>query len=524
MFALSSSLLSLSALLFELSSASRCSPSTIQKPERVGASILGIQAQEIHNYSAVSLGPGTNEGGQYTISFCNVTVTHTHPGWNDEIHTQVWLPLKEWNGRFQGLGGGGYSTGMGSIYLTYAVAQGFASASTDGGLGTSSGASTIPTDLSWVLSSEGNVNWELLDNYATKATNEMAIIGQQITKSYYRQPANYSYFSGCSGGGRQALMMAQKYPDVFDGILAVAPAINIQKFIPAGYWASVVMQETDVYPAPCEVSAFTEAATKACDKLDGVEDGIISSPGLCDIKASDFVGKNYSCDGVQKTFTASNAKVIQAAWSGSQSVSKRYGWHGLNKDAELGGYYVSTSCSGNGTCHATESDLLSSWFKYLVAKNPTFDANSMTTNQFFDALHSSISDYTSMLGNSDPDLSNFKRAGGKMISWHGLADEVIPPNGTTEYYENVLKGDPNAHRFYRSFEAPGVGHCYGGLGPIPNGAMSQLIEWVENDRAPAVLHATKGSNNTARDLCPYPLRQKYIGGDSRNSTSFTCIQ
>lgn len=523
MVALSSRLLALGAILFGLSSASRCSPSVIEKPEMVGASILGIQAQEVHNYSASSLGLGTNEVGRYTISFCNVTVTHTHPGWNDEINTQIWLPLKEWNGRFQGLGGGGYSAGLGSIYLTYAVAQGFASASTDGGVDTGSGPSTMPTDLSWVLSSEGNINWSLLEDYATKATNDMAIIGQQITKSYYRQSANYSYFAGCSGGGRQALMMAQKYPDVFDGILAVAPAINIQRLIPSGFWASLVMQETDAYPAPCEVSAFIEAATKACDGLDGVEDGIISSPELCTIKASDFTGKNYSCHGVEKTFTASNAKVIQAAWSGSQSVSKQYGWHGLNKDADISSNYVSTSCSGNGTCHATDSDLLGSWFKYLVAKSPAFRISSMTKNQFFNALHSSIRDYTSMLGSNDADLSNFKRSGGKMISWHGLTDEIIPPNGTTEYYESVLKGDPRAHKFYRSFEAPGVGHCFGGLGPVPNEAMSQLIDWVENDHAPAVLHATKGSNNTARDLCPYPLRQKYIGGDSRNATSFNCI-
>ncbi|KAJ5756725.1 tannase and feruloyl esterase [Penicillium manginii] len=523
MINLFSTLLSLSAMLFELSSASRCSPSVIQTPKLVGASILQIQAQEIHNYSATSLGPGRNDVGRYNISFCNVTVTHTHPDWNDTIHTEIWLPLKGWNGRFQGLGGGGYSTGFGSIYLTYAVAQGFASASTDGGLGTGFGTSTIPTDLSWALSSVGNVNWGLLDNYATKATNDMAIIGQQITKSYYKQRPKYSYFAGCSGGGRQALMMAQKYPDVFDGILAVAPAINLQRFIPAGYWASQVMHDTGTYPAPCEISAFTEAATRACDRLDGVEDGIISSPGLCEIKASDFVGKNYSCHGVRHTFTASSAKVIQAAWSGSKLVSKQYGWHGLNKDAQISGYYVSTSCSNNGTCHATESDLFGSYFKYLVAKDPTFATNSMTEKQFFDALHTSISDYTSMIGNNDPDLSNFKGSGGKMITWHGLADEVIPPNGTIEYYENLLKGDPNAHSFSRFFEAPGVGHCFGGLGPVPNGAMSQLVDWVENGHAPAVLHATKGSNNTARDLCPYPLRQGYIGGDSRNATSFTCI-
>jgi hypothetical protein len=168
--------------------------------------------------------------------------------------------------------------------------------------------------------------------------------------------------------------------------------------------------------------------------------------------------------------------------------------------------------------------LFGNWLKYLVAKDSSFSTGSMTQEEFFDGLRSSNVDYSGILGTNDPDLSNFKAKGGKMITWHGMADEAIPPLGTIAYYEEVLKNDPKAHDFYRFFEAPGVGHCYGGLGPIPNGAMSQLLEWVESGHAPAVLHATKGSNNTARDLCPYPLQQKYIGGDPRNATSFTCAK
>ncbi|KAL4783765.1 Tannase/feruloyl esterase [Aspergillus varians] len=518
----SHTLLSLSVILVEIASASTCSPTFIETPNVPGASILDIQAQESHNFSAVSLGPGTNEGGRYTISFCNITVTHTHPGWNDTIYTQVWLPLGEWNGRFQALGGGGYATGFGEIYLTYAVARGFASASTYGGLPATSGKGTIPTDLSWALSSENNVNWFLLEDYASKATYDMAVIGQQITRSYYKQPANYSYFAGCSGGGRQGLLMAQKYPDVFDGILAVAPALDIQRFIPAGFWASQVMNEIEVYPSPCEVDAFAKAAVEVCDRLDGVEDGIISYPDRCDVTAFDFVGKSYTCDGTQKTFSASSAKIIQAAWSGSRSVSERDGWYGVNKDAALGTAYVPTACSTNNTCYSFGSDLFGNWLKYLVAKDPTSATRNLSQEEFFEGLRSSNVEYSGMLETNDPDLSSFKANGGKMINWHGMADEAIPPLGTIVYYEEVLKNDPEAHDFYRFFEAPGVGHCYGGLGPIPNGAMSQLVEWVENGHAPAVLHATKGSNNTERDLCPYPLRQQYIGGDSRNATSFTC--
>jgi hypothetical protein len=283
------------------------------------------------------------------------------------------------------------------------------------------------------------------------------------------------------------------------------------------------MDELGVYPSPCEIDAFTAAAVRACDRQDGVEDGIISFPDRCNVKASDFVGKNYTCEGVQKTISASSAKIIQAAWSGSRSVSEHYGWYGVNKDAAISSYYIPTACSAN-TCSSTGSDLFGNWFKYLVAKNSAFETSNMTQEEFFKALRSSDTDYSAMLGANDPDLTDFKATGGKMIAWHGLADEAIPPNGTIAYYEEVLKNDPDAQDFYRFFEAPGVGHCYGGLGPIPNGAMSQLIEWVENDQVPAVLHATKGSNDTARDLCPYPLRQTFVGGDSRNASSFTCAQ
>ncbi|CAG8052652.1 unnamed protein product [Penicillium olsonii] len=523
MLAFFSILIPLGVMIAPMASASRCSPAFIDKPDLVGASIIDIEANEAHNFSAVSIGPGSNQGGQYTINFCNITVTHTHPGRNDKVHTQVWLPLKGWNGRFQALGGGGYSTGFGSIYLTHSVATGFASASTDGGLPTGNGKDAIPTDLSWALTSENNVDWLLLENYASKATNDMALIGQQITKSYYKKAANYSYFAGCSGGGRQGLLMAQKYPEVFDGILAIAPAINLQNFIPAGMWASQVMNENKHYPLPCEIEAFTKAAVAACDRLDGVEDGIISDPDSCHITAYDFIGKAYTCNGVRSTFTSSSAKVIQAAWSGSRSASEKYGWSGLNKDSAIGSAYIPTECSTNNkTCQIGESALLGAWFKYLIAKNPDYDDNNMTRAELFEGLHSSDVDYSSMLGTNDANLSKFKKSGGKMITWHGMADEVIPPNGTIAYYEEVLKNNPKAHDFYRFFEAPGVGHCYGGLGPIPNGAMSQLMEWVEKDHTPVTLHATKGKNDTARDLCPYPLRQKFIGGDSRNATSFTC--
>ncbi|KAE8410948.1 Tannase/feruloyl esterase [Aspergillus pseudocaelatus] len=496
----------------------RCSPIYIGKPNLLGATILDVQASEVHNHTTFSIGPGTNDGGQYTISFCNVTVVHTHPGWDDKVSTQVWLPLHNWNGKFQALGGGGYSTGMGHIYLAYAVQRGFASASTDGGLVGQTPAAV--TDLTWALSSKHNVNWFLLENYASEATKDMAEIGKQIIRSYYGKPAEYHYFNGCSGGGRQGLMMAQNFPEAFDGILAIAPAINIETFIPAGFWPTQVMKQDGIYPSPCEIKAFVKAAIEACDSLDGIEDSIISLPDACNVTAYDFVGQSYMCNGTQYILTTSGAKVVQSAWSGSG----KDGYYGLNKDAELTSYYIPTLCTTNGTCHTSGSELFRNWISFLIAKDPDFAIDKMTEKEFFGILRRSKAEYQSLFASNSPDLSAFKANGGKMITWHGLADEVIPPFGTIKYYEEVLKHDESAHEFYRFFEAPGVGHCFGGVGPVPNGALTQLVDWVEKGVAPDTLHATRGKNNASKDLCMYPLKEKFIGESPGNLSSFVCTR
>ncbi len=505
-----------SALFSGACSALECSPTAISNPDLLGATILDVQANEAHNYTTYGLGPGNNNGGILTISFCNVTVIYTHPGWDDTVTTQVWLPLDNWNGRFQALGGGGYSTGTGSLYLSYAVSQGFASASTDGGH--PGGATTVMTDLTWALSSVNNVNWFLLENYASKATNDMAEIGKQITKTYYKTAATYAYFNGCSGGGRQALAMAQEFPDAFDGILAVAPAINIETFIPAGFWPSQVMNRKNISLSACEVQGFVQAAVKACDTLDGVQDGIISLPSQCTVNADDFVGQTHTCNGTLYTLTASGAKAVQAAWSGSG----KDGYYGLNKDADLTAFYIPTGCNIVGGIEICSGDLFTNWIAYLIAKDPDSLADNMTNTEFFNALRESKAKYASMLATNNPNLSAFKASGGKMIAWHGLADEAIPPQGTISYYQEVLKTDYKAHDFFRFFEAPGVGHCYGGLGPVPNGALNQLIDWVEKGAAPDTLKADRESNGTARNLCPYPLQQVYIGGDPSKAESFIC--
>ncbi|OBT64506.1 hypothetical protein VE03_05363 [Pseudogymnoascus sp. 23342-1-I1] len=145
----------------------------------------------------------------------------------------------------------------------------------------------------------------------------------------------------------------------------------------------------------------------------------------------------------------------------------------------------------------------------------------MTDAQFFSYLDQSQDDYDSTLSAANPDLSGFHTSGGKMISWQGFADEAIPPNGTVAFYQQVLELDPDAQSYMRLFQAPGVGHCFGGSGPIPNGAFDQLVSWVEDDVFPETLTAVDASGNT-RDLYARPLQQVYVGGNITDPKSFNC--
>jgi feruloyl esterase len=194
--------------------------------------------------------PSTKNG---TAEVCQLTVTYTHPGKNDTINTWVWLPLKHWNGRFVGMGGSGWVTGTAGS-LAQPVFEGYSAASTDGGHSASA------TVESWALNGNGDINWPLLEDFSSVAVNEAALLGKAATKLFYGASPKYSYFNGCSTGGRQGHMLAQQFPAQYDGVLAGSPAINWDKLIPAQYWPPLMMQELgkfrsfESYLKPCKIA------------------------------------------------------------------------------------------------------------------------------------------------------------------------------------------------------------------------------------------------------------------------------
>jgi hypothetical protein len=220
-----------------------CEASSFQNLELHGGQILNLTT---HIHTNVSFKAPAEENYYAStvtgLNACEVIITYTHPGYNDTINTVVWLPSPEtWTGRLLGAGGGGWSTGpQTNTTLPRAASEGFVAVATDGG--------HIGQDISWSLSSPGNVNWVLLDDFSSVALDEAATLGKAVTHTYYGKAASYSYWNGCSQGGRQGYMMAQKYPEQYDGILATAPAIYWNELMMQLFWPQVVMNENGTSP------------------------------------------------------------------------------------------------------------------------------------------------------------------------------------------------------------------------------------------------------------------------------------
>lgn len=491
-----------------------CSAISIAVPKLLGAQVLDLTASEVYRHDKLG------EGGTAALDFCNVTVTYTHPGQNDTIHTQVWLPLHGWNGRFQGTGGGGWNAGMGGIMMNPAIADGYAAAFTDGGHPINRVGTLAPS--AWAQLSPGNVNMYAFQDFASVALNDMTVFGKAITEAFYGRPPRYSYWNGCSTGGRQGLMMAQRYPKAYDGILANAPAINWATLMVSNAWPQQLMNQMGAFPSRCELAAYSDEAIKACDALDGLVDGIIGAPELCDFDPHSLVGKSFKRNGHEEMkFTLEGAEVAYASWNGPHSSSRNLGWYGFNKDAPLSTLY-GPSHSRDGTEPTKPFAISDQWIRYFVVKDPDFNTANMTEAEYFSVLHASRNQYDSIISANDPDLTDFRNAGGKMITWHGLADQILTPKGTEDYYRRVLDLDPGAQDFYRYFEAPGVAHCAGGPGPYPSDAFAKLVQWVEEGTMPDTLSA-HGNDGSSRDLCLYPLVQRYAGGDPKAATSFQCV-
>jgi hypothetical protein len=442
--------------LISAADTSFCRTHALPNPSIRGVHIKDLHVTEVHDYAPWPSAFGSLVVEERPLDFCNVTITYTHPGWNDEVHVYVWLPLEErdWNGRFLGAGGGGWMAG-GEGGLAPAVGMGYAAAMTDAGHASVGAGMGAATDGSWLLHEPGVVNLPLLYDFAYVALDDMTKIVKQVVEAFYGRQAEYSYWSGCSTGGRQGMVQAQRFPENYDGILSVAPAMNWASFVVAEIWPQVVMNEMGVHPPMCELHAITEAAIEACDELDGVKDGLVSAHGQCSFDLSTLVGKKIDCEGVSHKISKEAVSIAAETWRGPRNAAGDIEWPGLPHEAsfyiqEAGpfGGLVQTDCpptspSDSKKCGGVPFIMNVSYIRHLLAKDASFDVGSLTREDFFQLLHKSWQEWMSVMDTADPDLSAFKAAGGKMLHWHGVADQLIPVNGSSDYYARVEALDPD---------------------------------------------------------------------------------
>ncbi|MEU1593335.1 tannase/feruloyl esterase family alpha/beta hydrolase [Streptomyces sp. NPDC005708] len=496
----------------------------------VNPSVKAPAGTKVESVTAVRQPGGTIHGtgilqgvAENVPAFCQVTVTLTHPGDGDHAKVQTWLPETGWNGRFQALGGSAYLAGDNGVGMGNAVKAGYAATTTDAGVGD-------VLDVSWVLSSNGQVNNALLKNFASRSQHEAAVVGKEVVDGIYGKRAAYSYFTGCSTGGRQGYMEAQRYPDDFDGILADAPAINWDEFEVATLWPQVVMNNEKTYPTGCELDAFTNAAVKACDKLDGVTDGLVNDASRCDFDPRTLIGTKVLCNGQELTVTAADAAVVRKIWDGPRTTSGKKLWSGIPLGADLKGLAATNPPDADGNVTGAPFQVPEYWVKLWLKKDPSFDVSKITYSQFTQLFKQSEAEYDKVIGTDDPDLSGFRNSGGKLITWHGQADQYIPTQGTVQYRKQVeqeMGGSKQVDDFYRVFLAPNTNHC--GLNGLDGSAdgLATLTNWVEHGKAPKTLPATlinaKGEQ-VNRDLCAYPEVSRYKGeGDTSLASSFRCV-
>ena len=497
-----------------------CSLST--KPTIPGADVLSIQSTHLQNTTVAAFSPLLN-ANVTGLDVCSVDLVISHHGANDSVKIKVWLPTSGWNGRYLATGGSGYAAGLFEYNLAPVVKLGYAAASTDAGL---SGDPYTPQ--AWALKKDGTVNVDLLTNFASRSVHDMAVAGKLITAQYYGQQPHHSYWSGCSTGGRQGLMSAQKYPQDFDGIVAGSPAIDWARYVVAEQWPQVVMNEEGVFPSPCVLQTFTNASIAACDTLDGVQDGVISNPQSCKFNPLSLVGTTVKCADGEEVITQKVASVVASITHGPPASDPTYPHpYSLNPGTALD--TLANTTLVNGTRIGVPFFVNAGWIEFFVKKDPSFNLSSINYTSFKDIFVQSQHEYGSIIGSNNPDLSRFQAGDGKAIVWHGLADQIIYPGDTVNYYsrvEAVFRNSTLVDQFYRTFLAPGVDHCGISQGAVPVDPLSALVAWVEDQNAPDVLPARKVEPDgtiVTRDICRYPLFSRYNGtGDVNLATSYTC--
>jgi len=480
---------------------------------------LALPNTSIASAASVPAGAFTPPGGKpipNLPAFCRVAGT-VRPSSDSNIRFEVWMPSAGWNGKFQGVGNGGFAGSMGYTDMGAALSRGYAAATTD--TGHEAGA----TDATWALGHP-----EKIVDFGYRAIHETAEKAKAVIRAFYGDGPRHSYFSGCSNGGRQALVEAQRFPADYDGVIAGAPAnFWTHLLVNAGFLAQATLVQPGSYIPVGKLGAIQAAALTACDALDGVRDGLIENPARCAFDPATLLCRGADSD---SCLTAPQLAALRKIYAGpknskGQSVFPGYSPGG---EGEPGGWAV--WITGARPEQALMFAFGTEFFKNMVYGDPAWDYRTFQVDREAQAADQKMS---RILNATDPDLKAFRERGGKLILYHGWSDAAIPAQATIDYYQSVVSamGARGSGSFVRLFMVPGMQHCGGGSGPNTFDEMGALERWVENGAAPERMLATiyrTGSNPASgvvrtRPLCPYPQVARWKGaGSIDDAASFTC--
>jgi feruloyl esterase len=417
------------------------------------------------------------------------------------VNFEVWMPASGWNGKFQGVGGGGFAGVISYGAMMTALRRGYATASTDTGHNTPGG--------SWAMGHP-----ELIVDFAYRAIHEMTVKSKEVVKAFYGNAPARSYLVGCSTGGRQGLMEAQRFPTDYDGIVAGAPA-NYWTHLMAGTIApAVATLQAEAKLSPGKLTALNKGALAACDAGDGVTDSLINNPLACK-----FDPGTLACSGEETDACLTAPQIDAARKIYADSINPK------TKKKIFPGMAPGSEITWTALVGERPFSIPVDFYKYFVFSNPDWDWKTLDFDKDVDKADEK---FGKLMNATDPDLKDFSKRGGKLLLYHGWNDQLIQPQNTIDYYASVTKklGLRETDDFARLFMVPGMTHCSGGVGPNTFDAVTALEQWVEKGTKPAQIvasHTSNGVVDRTRPLCPYPQVATWDGrGNIDEAASFVC--
>jgi feruloyl esterase len=461
-------------------------------------------------------------------AFCRVHGT-IRPASDSEIHFELWLPESGWNGQYQQVGNGGLAGSIPLAAMGEPLLRGFAVAATD------DGHTGTMADASWAIGHPQKVI-----DYGTRAVHETAVQAKAILQAFYTKPAAQAYFVGCSDGGREALMEAQRFPTDFLGIVAGAPANAMTHLIFREAQSEQAMLASPAsFIPPAKLVVLQNTAVALCDALDGVKDGLISNPQACHFDPAIVACKVGDGPGCLTPPQVEAAKKIYGPVLDTRTGKQISPGFSPGTEAVESNWQIWITGDHPGAA-AFGTQIGNAFFANLVFDDPHWDVRTLNFGRDMQRADDKLA---AILNSTDPDLRVFKARGGKLIQYHGWGDPAIPPLFSIEYFNRVQTSMGPTSDFYRLFMVPGMSHCGSGAGanvfgnervvPHPDpqhDVVMALDQWVVHGIAPDQIIATSFVDNDpakaavmTRPLCPYPQQATFKGsGDPNSAANFTC--